>query len=286
MMNTGAKFQFDTVFDVDENGRVRPDDRPKPQFTDEDLSLARGEGQQIGFDAGRHQALTEIESVAAQTLQAIAGELAQIGTRHQQAVLAIEADAARLALAIASKLAPALLAHNPLDEIETLIRRCLAEMPTEPRIVIRVAEPLVDALQDRVQAITAQSGFPGQLVLIGEPALTAADCRVEWADGGAERNLPSLQDRIDEAIARYCASLADQAQRLAAAEADAAADGAGETGTDAETPAMPTETPDASSADDVDDDPLEATLPEVQRGPAPAEGPAADEPADGVQPQE
>jgi len=284
MMETGSKYQFGDVFDVDANGRLRSDDTPKPQFTEEDLASARGEGQQVGHEAGRRQALGEIEALATQTLQAIAADLAGFGSRHQQALLAIEADAARLAVTVAAKLAPALLAQQPLAEVQALIQRCLSEMPTEPRLVIRVGEPLVDALQEGIEAIRTQSGFAGQLVLLGEPALNGSDCRVEWADGGVERSLGSLLTRIEEAIDRYCASLADQARRLDAPDDGGASEAPGVDA--ASEPVPPPAMAEPTPAADADDDPLEATLPEVQRGPAQADAQLGGPPADGPQSQE
>ena len=213
-MASVSKFNFDRVFELDESGRARPSNEPKPQFTDEDLAAARGEGQQIGFEAGLQRARGEIQATATRTLETIAGRLAELDRQHQQAVLAITADASRLALAIAGKLAPELLARQPLPEVNALIAECLAHLPTEPRFVVRVAEPLVDELNEGLDQVVRQAGFSGKLVLLGEAGLSDADCRVEWADGGAERNFNALFQRIEEAVSRYCAALADEAERL------------------------------------------------------------------------
>ena len=40
------------------------------------------------------------------------------------------------------------------------------------------------------------------MVLFGDDQFSETDCRVEWADGGAERNLGELWRRIDAAIER------------------------------------------------------------------------------------
>jgi flagellar assembly protein FliH len=209
-----TKFQFDNVFDVDSDGRQRTADETRPHFTEDDLNAARAEGQQIGFEAGLQQARNELEASISSTLQVIAGTLQQIDSRHQQALLATKSEAAELALMIASKLAPELIRREPTAEIEAFIQHCLSEVPTEPRVVIRVAEHLVDALRDNIDQAVTRSGFAGKIALIGEPSMASTDCRIEWADGGAERESAVMQAHIDDAIRRYRMSIDDDIERL------------------------------------------------------------------------
>jgi flagellar assembly protein FliH len=64
----------------------------------------------------------------------------------------------------------------------------------------------VDALRERIADLARAAGFGGQVVLLGDPALQGSDARIEWAHGGAERNVLSLQSSIDEAVARFISS--------------------------------------------------------------------------------
>jgi flagellar assembly protein FliH len=49
------------------------------------------------------------------------------------------------------------------------------------------------------------AGFDGKLVLLGDDEMALTDCRVDWPDGGTERNLDRLWRDIDDAIARTLA---------------------------------------------------------------------------------
>lgn len=209
-----AKFLFDNQFDVDGNGKIKPDEAPAALYTEEDLAAARGEAQQIGFAAGKQEALGEIQNMAANTLQNIAMAIGNLGAQHEQAVLALKQEAAQMAMVIAGKLAPALLQSQPLDEIRSLITDCLDLIPDEPRIVVRINEALVESLAGEIDQLAARGGFQGSVVLLGEANMTDADCRVEWADGGAERNLEVLFQKIEIAVTRYCANLADQVSQI------------------------------------------------------------------------
>ena len=46
----------------------------------------------------------------------------------------------------------------------------------------------------------------GRVIIIAEPALTGADCRVEWANGGIERDLASTFASIEQSAERWRAS--------------------------------------------------------------------------------
>ena len=211
-----TKFLFDNSFEVDSEGNLKPDEKPDVLYTEEDLAAARGEAQQIGYSAGRQEALGEIQNLAANTLQNIAAAVDNIGMQHEQAILAAKQDAARMAMVIAGKLAPALLQCQPLDEVKGLITDCLDMVSDEPRIVVRVSDALIDILAEDVDQLAARGGFQGTVVLLGEANLSGADCRVEWADGGAERDIEALLQKVDAAVGRYCAYLTDQIGQIEA----------------------------------------------------------------------
>ena len=89
-----------------------------------------------------------------------------------------------------------------MAEIEAVIRDCLARLRDEVRIVIRVADAVLDAVNERVTALAATAGFEGKIVLIAQEDLQVGDVHVEWADGGAERDSESLWREIDAVVAR------------------------------------------------------------------------------------
>lgn len=201
-MTQARKFLFDNAF-ASGKASVR-EQKPKPQFTDADLAAARGEGQQAGFEMGREQAMRDVARRAADAFEAVAAQLSRIDAAQAQAAAELRTEAARLALAIAAKLAPCLIARRPLAEIEAVVADCLAQLPTEPRIVVRVAESLVEPLAERIDDLVRRSGFAGAVVLLGEPALALGDARVEWADGGAERSLARTLGAVEEVVERFC----------------------------------------------------------------------------------
>jgi flagellar assembly protein FliH len=180
-----------------------------PMFTEAELQgacdLARRKGEEAGMARGRTEAVAAFDKQVAATLGMIAQQTASIAKS-----IAAEAQAAgksvELALAIVRKLHPALVEWQGLTEIESVLAQCLESLKQEPRLVAYVHGARLDALQERLTQMSAASGFEGRVVLIGDDAMGESDCRVEWADGGVEREAGRIWQAIEEALGRYIAA--------------------------------------------------------------------------------
>lgn len=195
-----AKFLFDQSFDPRPGNVSTP---AKPTFGEADIAAALERGRAEGLAAGLAQARAEATQAAAAALGQIQQQLAHYAEVHSATLRDMRNETGLLAFRIAGKLAPALMERHPLTEVEALVGRCLADLRDEPRIVVRVSQTLAAALEARLDGLAAASGFPGHVVLLADERISGADCRVEWADGGAERDTPALAARIEAAVTRF-----------------------------------------------------------------------------------
>ena len=67
-------------------------------------------------------------------------------------------------------------------------------------MVIRVDEQILPLLRRKIDTLQTTSDYHGQVVLISEPMTNISDCRVEWIDGGAERDFEDLMQSIEETV--------------------------------------------------------------------------------------
>jgi len=180
-----------------------------PMFTEAEMQgacdVARRHGEEAGAARGRNEAVAAFDKQVASALATIAQQTAAIARG-----VAAEAEAAGksvdLALAIVRKLHPALVERQGLAEIEAVLGQCLESLKQEPRLVAYVHSVRLDALQERLTQLSASSGFEGRVVLIGDDEMGQSDCRVEWADGGVEREAGRIWRTIEEALTRYAAA--------------------------------------------------------------------------------
>lgn len=209
-MGRFEKFLFDTSFDMEQKAKAKAaaaaqaaaEEPPAPTFSEEELAAAR----QAAFAEGKAAGIAEAETChAARLADAVESLPPQIAQIAQD--VAAEADARRrdsleAALTVIRKLFPQLARAHGLDEVHAIIEQCLERLRDEPRVVIRCADADLDALRERAEHATVRSGFEGKLVFLADERLASGDLRVEWADGGAERDQSRLWQEIDAVIAR------------------------------------------------------------------------------------
>jgi flagellar assembly protein FliH len=221
-MATTRKFTFDTEFDADVARRRDerlaaeaamhkpapppepevPPEPPEPVFNSADLLQAHEDGYADGFANGKAQADATVNARIAATLDRLADQIEYIVQSAAEAAARQREGAIQVGLAIARKLLPDFSRRHGLKEVEAMIGTCVNELVDEPRLVIRVADADLDAISERIDTITTRRGFAGKIVLLAEPAVAPGDCRIEWADGGAERDSARLWHDIDMAAAR------------------------------------------------------------------------------------
>src|SRR6202023_2083754 len=110
----------------------------------------------------------------------------------------LECEAVEVAVAVARKLAPALVAREPFVEISALASNCFQQLISAPHIAVRVNDALYATAKEKLDDIVRALSFEGRLVVLAEPDIALGDCRIEWADGGINRDSAATEAVIGE----------------------------------------------------------------------------------------
>jgi flagellar assembly protein FliH len=201
-LSARPKFLFDTDF-----GPVK---EAPPKVATEDIEAAVAAAEQRGYHRGltaaEAQARTEAERRTAIAYERIGSVLGGIAGEMKAIEGRLEAEAVEVAVAVAGKLAPALVAREPLADIAALATECFNAFLAAPHVVVRVNNELYAATRERLEEIARGRGFEGRLVVLGEAEIAPGDCRIEWADGGVIRNQAAVASAIDDLVGRYIAA--------------------------------------------------------------------------------
>lgn len=210
-MGHHEKFLFETSFEPEKVREAReraakeatpPPEPPAPTFSEEELEAVR----QGAFAEGRAAGLAEAEAAHGKRLADAVASLPEQFATLAQTLEAQEAERSRAALesaiTVVRKLFPQLARDGGMEEIRAVVESCMERLRNEPRLMIRTADADLDALRESIEGSAARSGFEGKLVFLTDERIASGDLRIEWADGGAERDQAALWAEIDGVIAR------------------------------------------------------------------------------------
>ena len=199
-MKATAKYMFDEDFASGERPTITVVEAERRR---ED---AESQAYRKGFAAGQAQAEGEAAQHAAAALTLIADGL----TRLDRALTGIEArletEAVEVSVAVAAKLAPQLIAREPFTEISALTTECFHHLVTTPHVVVRVGADIHEIAKTKLEEIARARGFEGRLLVLPDNAMAPGDCRIEWADGGINRDQTATLSAIDDVVGRYVAA--------------------------------------------------------------------------------
>jgi len=217
-MSAPIKFLFDVDFAA---GEGKPAE-PTITLAEHAVKLAEAEAaaHRRGYAQARADAEVETARHVAAGLEALAVSLYETRDALKAIEARLECEAVEVAVAVARKLAPALVAREPLAEISALASDCFRELISAPHIVVRVNDTVYAATREKLDEVARARGFEGQLVVLAEPEIALGDCRIEWADGGINRDSAAAAAVIGEAVARYVSARHDAAASAANARSE------------------------------------------------------------------
>jgi flagellar assembly protein FliH len=194
-----AKFLFENDF------AVGGDRKPAVNIDEHRAKLREAEEQafQRGFAQGKTDAEAEAAQRSAAALEAVAATLLKMDKSLHAVEARLETEAVEVAVAVARKLAPALIARAPFTEIAALAIACFRNLVKTPHVAVRVNDALLEVTREKLDEIAHRCGLDSRLVVLAEPDLAPGDCRIEWADGGINRDRAAIAAAIEEAVARY-----------------------------------------------------------------------------------
>jgi len=183
-------------------------DRSKPDavvYSEEQLLAAKNQSLALGKAEGVKDTKQKQEELITQLLQKALVQTEKMAKNEDRREVEKCADAVKLAMQVVHKLLPAFSHQYAIAEIERVISQSIEARRDEARIAVIVPTAHLEALKTRIDALTTDKSYAGKVILIADDALPATDCRVEWADGGAERLYERLFSQIDNEFTKAIA---------------------------------------------------------------------------------
>lgn len=201
--NDGEMKKF--LFDTNDFDKTAPAEKPAASYSEEQLVLAKTQAYAQGKQDAAAEARAAQEVQTQKTLEQLLAHLERLIAAEDRREIENMAAATKLAMRVTHKLLPQMAERFSLPEIERVILASLDVRKDEQRIAVMLPVQHMEALKERIDSLALERGFAGKLILIADDNLGPSDCRVEWADGGAERMYERLFAQIEMEFAKAIA---------------------------------------------------------------------------------
>ena len=165
------------------------------------------EGRLNGLEEGREaawqEAMVSIEKQNSDTLSAIDASLKRIFKNLEESSQTAFTAAMDLALAVCQKAVPTLCEANASAEIRSLLEKNLHFLTDEPKISLRLNPFLADKIKPVLADLIKKESYGGKIVVVRDDSLPVGDCRIEWKNGGLEKNTQDVLNHTEELLKLY-----------------------------------------------------------------------------------
>lgn len=162
----------------------------------EKVRIAREEGYENGFkaaqsgiEAGNQTVLNDINNKLLALAVDIDSEKKQLENRFLQ-----------MAKEIVVKLVPVLEAENAEALVNKFIAENFANFNAESKISFYLNPEVIGTIRENIAKLANHHDFEGKISLHKDSSLAPSDCRVEWENGGVERNSAALRNKVENLL--------------------------------------------------------------------------------------
>ena len=177
---------------------VEPEPEPEPvkTYTEEELAEQVQIAEHNGYEKGFKSSQSGIDEAVANVLNEINSRLLQLITEEETQKSEMEKQSLDLVLSIVRKLVPSLLS----DEAKNIVNKFIADnfnnFKNESKLSFYIHPDIISYVQENIAKLANRHDFEGKIALHKDNSLGVSDCRIEWENGGVERNTGHLTDKI------------------------------------------------------------------------------------------
>lgn len=207
-MTSAKKYHFADAFDGGKGER----DSAVLESAQEDWEADAQARETAAYERGKAEVHASLEAQTLAQVQAMNAQLIALAGEREELQAVMTKASIELAHLSARKIAGVLVERGPGRLVAETVINALPLVIGEARIVVRLAEPLVEHIKSRMDEMALEAGFTGKVVLLGDERIAPGDCRIEWANGGIERRADAVKDDIARTI-RACLAQHDAANK-------------------------------------------------------------------------
>ncbi len=169
-------------------------------YTDEEVNTKLKLAETAAYQKGMEDAKASEESETERMLQKIDKALVKALGDYSAARNGMEQQFRRMAAALLEKLVPVLEQEHAVELVNRFLEENFSNFSEEAKLSFYVHPDIIGKVQETIGRLAHVTDFEGKITLHKDAALGISDCRVEWENGGVERNAGDLKQKAAELL--------------------------------------------------------------------------------------
>ena len=214
-LKTEEKEIFDLEFedkeDASENENISSDfeeidvkieEETAVAYTQDELDTAVEAAEIKGYEKGKEEALKTIENAQQEVLQKIDESLKVLADACINLEQEAENSAMQIAICAINKILPTLEHDVAKKEVEAFLSDNFGNFRKETSLSFSFHPDMTAQIAPILSKLADKNDFEGKIAVHKDMNLGLSDCKVEWKNGGVERNSAQITDKIKELMSK------------------------------------------------------------------------------------
>lgn len=169
-------------------------------YTEDEVAEFSAQAEQKGYENGFNAAKEGIEAQNARLLEEINTRLMMLATGADERKCEQENQMLDILKAALHKVVPELAAEKSKEIVNNFLNENFAQFKDEERLAFYFNPQTLPYVQENIARLANIHDFEGKISLHKDAQMKPADCRVEWENGGVERNSNKMLEKIDKTL--------------------------------------------------------------------------------------
>lgn len=173
---------------------------PEVSYSQDQLDEEVKRAEENGYEKGVLAASTEHEALTRELLLKINENLQALLSEAKERAIVLEEEYLRMSVEIVKHILPTLEASQAQAAVKRFLQDNFANFCSEERLSFSFNPSMVRPASEIISKLAAQNDFEGKIAIHKDESLSPADCRVEWLNGGVERNSDKMLEKVDKLL--------------------------------------------------------------------------------------
>lgn len=198
----------DPVVDANGDSEIKDADfeeyAPEPiakTYSEEEVAEKVKAAEQDGYEKGFKSSQEGMDATVSRLMEEMNNKLMTLVANSSNLSCELEKQSMDLAKAIIKKLVPSLNDEHAVEIVNNFISENFNNFKNEAKLSFYIHPDIISYVQENIAKLANSHDFEGKISLHKDAKLGLADCRIEWENGGVERNTAEMSTKVEDLLA-------------------------------------------------------------------------------------